>query len=391
MKAVRGAMLLPEGVREVTAVVEGRRITSIRAPRRGDPAAPDGLLVPGFVNAHLHLELSWLGGVDLGVPEGAGFIPWMKATTALRTKGVDPGWAKARAALAEMVKGGTSAAYDVSNSGGMGPILAEGGIQGVAALEVLGFGQEQVSDRLAVAQKGGGWWDGDNGPVIGRPAPHAVFSTSPELIKATAGHGAAPSTMHIAEDVHESQFLRDGTGPFADLLDELNVSWRWWKPPGTTVVPYLDSLGVLRPRLTLVHGVHLTDEDMAILAAKGPTLVLCPRSNLRIGGKLPDVPALLAAGVRLAVGTDSLGSSPDLDVLAEIRVLAHAFPEVDPLVWMRLATAGGADAVGLNHVGRIANQTAPGLVLLHGVKDLSEVFGAEMPKRSWLVPPGGPP
>lgn len=391
MKAVRGLMLLPDGVREVTAVVEGRRITSIRAPRRGDPAAPDGLLIPGFVNAHLHLELSWMGGQPLPIADGSGFIPWMKATTALRAQGGDPGWAKAKAALAEMVKIGTTAAYDVSNAGGMGPLLADGGIQGVAALEVIGFRQDQATDRMSISQKGGGWWDGDNGPVIGRPSPHAVFSTSPDVIKATASHGAAPSTIHVAEDPHEAQFLRDGTGPFADLLDELGVDWRWWTPPGTTVIPYLDSLGVLRPRLTLVHGVHLTDEDIALLAAKGSSLVLCPRSNLKIGGKLPDVPALLKAGVRLAIGTDSLASAPDLDVLAEIRVLAEAFPEVDPLVWMRLATAGGADAVGLNHVGRIANQTAPGLVLVHGVKDVSELFGAEMPKRTWLVPPGGPP
>ncbi|MCA9494754.1 MAG: amidohydrolase family protein, partial [Myxococcales bacterium] len=176
-----------------------------------------------------------------------------------------------------------------------------------------------------------------------------------------------PSTIHCAEDPNEEAFLH-GEGPVVAFLDRLGLDWRWSGHPRTTPVGWLERLGVLGPDLLVVHGVHLSDADRATLAARRAPLCLCPRSNLHIGGRLPDVSALLVSGVPLALGTDSLASCEDLDVLGEIPVLRRACPDVDPITWLQLATEGGADALGLPELGRIAVDTSPGLVLLHGVE-----------------------
>ncbi|MCB9689494.1 MAG: amidohydrolase family protein [Alphaproteobacteria bacterium] len=372
-------VLLPEGLVPDTVVEEdGGRVTAIRPARAGDPPAHDGTLVPGLVNAHLHLELSWLAGA---VPATArGFDDWVGRMLATRGAGPsDPELPRRRAAeeAEGLVARGTVAVGDVSGEGWTAAPLAAAGLRGVVFHELLGFGREQLPQRLEAARA-----DAVRvGGIVRRPAPHAVYSTPGELIVAACGRrGGAPSTIHCAEDAREEAFLH-GEGPAVAFLDRLGLDWRWSGHPRTSPVGWLDRLGVLGPDLLVVHGVHLSDADRATLAARGAPLCLCPRSNLHIGGRLADVPALLAAGVPLALGTDSLASCEDLDVLGEIPLLALAFPEVDPTTWLRLATSGGADALGLSDLGRIAAGSTPGLVLLHGVE--GGRFGVP-PERTWL-------
>jgi cytosine/adenosine deaminase-related metal-dependent hydrolase len=116
----------------------------------------------------------------------------------------------------------------------------------------------------------------------------------------------------------------------------------------------------LRPGWLLVHCVDLDEEDLALLAACGATVALCPRSNHHISGLRPPLPRLLAAGVPLAIGTDSLASSPSLAPLDELRLLRRDFPEVPAARLLPLAWNGAA--VGAPAVGRLAPGAAPGLL-----------------------------
>lgn len=376
-------VLLPEGLVPDAVVEEDRgRITAIRPPRAGDPPALDGTLIPGLVNAHLHLELSWLA--DAVPAQRRGFDDWVSRMMASRAAGpAEPDAPRRRAAeeARALVARGTVAVGDVSGEGWTAEPLDAAGLRGVVFHELLGFGRELLPQRLEAARA-----DAVHvGGLVRRPAPHAVYSTPGELIVAACGRrGGAPATIHCAEDPREEAFLH-GEGPAVAFLDRLGLDWRWAGHPRTTPVGWLDRLGVLGPDLLLVHGVHLSDADRATLAARRAPLCLCPRSNLHIGGRLPDVAALLAANVPLALGTDSLASCDDLDVLGEIPVLADAFPEIDPTVWLRLATAGGADALGLEGLGRIVVGASPGLVLLHGVE--GGRFDAP-PERALLGRPG---
>lgn len=350
--AVRAARAwLPGGFRDdVTVVHRDGAIAEVRPGSTADGPPLPGTLLPGLVNAHVHLEID-----PPPVPGGDGLAAWVRA---LRGRGAPAGDGRARAREARGF--GTAAVFDVSNGGHTAPALREAGLGGVVQHELLGFGRGQLPDRLALAAAP----DRREGRVTVRPGPHATYSTHPELLVAAARAGAVPASVHLGEDPDERRFLARGDGPFADLLDAFGVDWRHFRAPGLSPVRWLQALGVLGPALLLVHGVDLDGDDRALLAAHRVPLVTCPRSNLHVGGRLPDLPALLAAGVPLALGTDSRASVDDLDLVAEIRLLESRFPGVDPATWWRAATSGGADAARLPGYGRIAPGARPGLWLL---------------------------
>ncbi len=343
--------LLPEGFRDdVTVVTRGGVIAEVRPGRAGDGDPLSGTLLPGLVNAHAHLELE--GPL---VPGGDGLAAWVRA---LRGRGGAAGDGSGPARQARAL--GTALVCDVSNGGHTAPALRAAGLAGLVQHEVLGFGRDTLPARLEAAAR----WPRVEGAVTTRPSPHATYSTHPDLIRVAARPGAVPASIHVGEDPAERAFLLRGDGPFAELLDGFGVDWRHFEAPGCSPVAWLERLGVLGPDLLLVHGVDLDDDDRARIVARGATVVLCPRSNLHVGGRLPDAPALLAAGVGLALGTDSLASVPDLDLVAEVQVLAAAFPEVPAAVFWRAATAGGADALGRPGYGRVAVGASPGLWIL---------------------------
>jgi cytosine/adenosine deaminase-related metal-dependent hydrolase len=160
--------------------------------------------------------------------------------------------------------------------------------------------------------------------------------------------------------------------------------------PRQEPLAYLAGLGAFEapaPPL-LVHMVHASAADRARAREAGAFAVLCPRSNLHIGGRLPDVPALLADGVALALGTDSLASAPDLSLFAEVAALHEAFPTVPAPTWLEAATSGGARALRLETCGALAPGRRPGLLDV-GVSDLAapleSLVRAPHPPLRWMA------
>jgi cytosine/adenosine deaminase-related metal-dependent hydrolase len=364
-------------------------ISEVRVARDDDPAAHQGLLVPGLVNAHTHLELSWIERPIEG--DGRRLSTWVgRMMDVLRD--VPPEAersAAARRAADAMFASGTAGVCDVGNAGDTAEAILEAGLSGIVEHERLGMDARRLPERIADARVPDREVASGGRRVVVRPAPHAPYSTAPALIRACVGRpvpGRAPSSIHLAEDRDEVRFLSDGSGPWATFLDRLGHEWRWWEPPGCTPVAYVESLDVLGPGLLVVHAVHTTPADRALLARRRAPVCLCPRSNLHIGGELPDVQAMLADGVHLCVGTDSGASSPDLDVFGELVALAAAFPDVPWETWLGLATDGGARALGLSHLGRLEPGRAPGLLLLENVEPRIGAFAAD--RRRWLDAPG---
>ena len=364
----------------VIEVAASGQITALRRPRTGDPPPLDGLVVPGLVNAHLHLESSWAWDQ---VPGGEGLPAWVSALRSLAQPSDDVRRIAATAWAARLQEGGTALVCDVSNEGTTAPWLDGVGLAGVMQHEVLGMHRGVAEQRMPEATAEAGRC----GRIVTRPSPHATYSTPASLLVAAAApRGDVVGSIHVSEDPAEAPFLASGTGPLAAWLDRMGLDWGWFAPPAASPVGWLKALGVLGPHLMCVHGVHLSDADRQALAETKAALCLCPRSNLHIGGQLADVPALLAAGVRLCLGTDSLASSPDLDVLGEIPPLLRAFPDVPAGTWLDLATRGGAEALGYPDYGEIKVGGAPGLLLLEGVRDPRDL--AEVPARRWIVRPG---
>ena len=130
------------------------------------------------------------------------------------------------------------------------------------------------------------------------------------------------------------------------MLEEVGAWDVDWVAPGVSPVHYLDDCGFLDARVLAVHGVQMTATDFARLAATRVTLVTCPRSNQRTGAGVPSVDQFFRAGVRVAVGTDSLASVPDLNVFAELRAMRALAPDVPASALLESATYQGARALG---------------------------------------------
>jgi cytosine/adenosine deaminase-related metal-dependent hydrolase len=190
---------------------------------------------------------------------------------------------------------------------------------------------------------------------------HATYTCgAPALRRIAALAGGRLPSIHVEEDPAEARWLVDGAGPLRQLLSERDALPS--ELPGLRPVAWLDALGVLGRGTLLVHLTVADEASLELAARRDAIAVLCPRSNLHIGGRLPPVEGVRAVGLRAALGTDSLASSPSLDVLGEVQALARA--GVDPAWLLRAATAGGAEAMGAQHLGALAVGKRPGVVAL---------------------------
>jgi cytosine/adenosine deaminase-related metal-dependent hydrolase len=178
-----------------------------------------------------------------------------------------------------------------------------------------------------------------------------------------------PTSIHVAEDEGELQLLRDGTGIWPRILKRFGVWDRADWVPGRSPVEHLEEIGFLRrrPPPLLVHMVHATPHELALAAEREATIVLCPRSNRHIGGRLPDVEAMVEAGCRLALGTDSLSSNETLSIWSEMATLGRAFPALAPEAILGWASRGGARALGLDDaLGALLPGRRPGILAISG-------------------------
>ena len=336
-------------------VIEGEQVRWVGAP--SDPDAPKGeaqdlgrgVLMPGLVNAHCHLELSHLYG---RLDRTQGFAHWVEDLVDQRGA-QGPGAVRAAAAKAirQMQGTGTVAVGDVSNDLAHLDLVAASRLVAVVFHELLGWNPERAA---AIAEGADARRAGRLGRGVEvRLAAHAPHSVSPALFAELVKRGG-PAAIHLAESAEEARFLLRGDGAWQRFLERRGLGDLPFDAPGVSPVRYLDDMGALRPGLLAAHCVYVDDADRARLAAQGVHVAVCPRSNLNLGVGIPDVPALLAAGVQLCLGTDSLASVDTLDLMDDATALHKEFPEMDPAVIVEMATAGGARALGLQDYGAIA-------------------------------------
>ena len=338
--------------------VEKGRITRIGSaedsPFEGDGALVRDLgsvaLMPGLVNAHAHLELSWLRG---RVPPASSFIGWITQLFALRRRPEDPDDPSVLSAALDAAKeareSGTVAVGDISNSLASAGPMVEVGLRGLVFHELLGFAER---DGAPIERTNATRWRASARGVRVSIAPHAPYSTSPELfraIRAAVDASDVPITsVHLGESPEEIEMLASGTGPWPGMLKLVGV-WRDdWAVPCCGPVEYLDNLGVLDSKTLVVHGVQFDDEALDRLAAIGSTVVTCPRSNQWVGVGVPPIERFYRSGVPVAVGTDSLASVEDLNLFSELKAMRWLAPSVPAREILKSATLIGAQALGLD-------------------------------------------
>ena len=325
-----------------------------------------GVVFPGLVNAHTHVELSSMRGKVTG---GTGFIPWVDRMLGLRVEVTPDEDADGVArGVRELVASGTVAVGDVTNTLLAVLPLARAGIGGAVFHEVFGLDPAAVQKRIVGLRAELDERVPSFPPGFSyAPAPHTLFTlhrdAARELLTAARDAGVRTS-LHLAEHAAERRAVERGDGPamdwFASRLKQNPTM------PGIPLFDLAESVGALQPGVLLVHLTDARPDELARVAASGASVVLCPRSNLYIEGRLPPLLAVREAGIAAALGTDSLASNGSLDVLAEAKALADRFPTVPRWELVRMATHHGAVALGRSDLGRIARGTKPGLYFVEG-------------------------
>jgi aminodeoxyfutalosine deaminase len=325
---------------------------------QGEPPTPDSrdrgrvAILPGLVNAHTHLELSHLHEL---IPPGADFVSWIRAVVAARRSDPDPQSSHVVEAvqkgIAECVRSGTALVGDISNTLVPFDWLTRSPLAGVVFYELIRF---NTPDPAGFVDQAGRQLSAliETNRVRVSLAAHAPYSVAPLVFRAIRQavdqKGNAPGSVHLSESADEVEFIQTGGGHWRSFLEGVGAWDPEWRAPGGSPVQYLDECGFLGPQLLAVHGVQMTPSDLARLAAHGTTLVTCPRSNLRTGAGVPPVAQFYASGVRVAVGTDSLASTPDLNVFAELAELRRLAPDVPASRLLDSATQQGARALGFD-------------------------------------------
>ncbi|MFM7207844.1 MAG: amidohydrolase family protein [Planctomycetaceae bacterium] len=345
------------------------RVVDLGADRRhGRPTAAatidagDAVVIPGLVNAHTHLEFS---DVERPLDAGGGLPDWIgRVITARRTRmaagGADACVAAAvRRGLAESAACGVTAVGEIATAVPSDGYPASGPrlrvyreALGLSSAAAATAGRAAVRDLDRLQSRG----------VAAGLSPHAPYSVTAPLARdlaRAARRRRAPLAAHIAESSAEAELLRDAGGPFRELFDRLGI----WPPAADPeLLPAAEWISLLARGLRgmLVHGTHLDRDEHALARLarhrERVGVAVCPRTTRAISGVLPPVHLFRAAGIRVAIGTDSRASSPDLSVLEECRTLV-AGGCASPVEALRMATIDAAWAIGFE---RVCGLLAPG-------------------------------
>jgi aminodeoxyfutalosine deaminase len=303
-----------------------------------------GVLMPALINAHIHLELSHLEGIER--PDAQGHIcRWIDALIKARDENVlsaDEKLQWRRKALAEQRRLGVVLMGDIGNE----PCLPEKSDDELPLVHHFQEFLAPTKTSMAAAKAAAAVL-----PDTVSATVHACYSTLPELIillKDRAKRLDRAFPVHVAESAEEIEFIATHSGPFRDFLEQRGAwddSFSLTKRQGAGVVKYLQGLGILDARTLCVHCVHIKENEARLLFETGSHVCLCPGSNkfLRVG-KAP-LEMMLRCGLLPAIGTDSRTSNDCLDIWAEMQILREEHPAVDPKTIMAMATLGGANAL----------------------------------------------
>jgi len=325
--------------------IEGGRITAVgTAAELGAGTRYEGCaIVPGFVNAHSHLEYA----VYAGFGDGQSFGQWI-STHVERKRRLERAdmEAIARLGAAECLRSGITTVGDLSFSGASAHACAELGLRAIVYLEVFGA---DAADALRQFEDKREYVAPALSERVGLGvSPHAPYTCSTEVYAACAALDL-PVATHLNESGDELDWLLHGKGPwqpFAEMLVE---------PDGQSGIRRLAAAGLLGPHLVAAHCVHVDEEELGLLAAHGVGIAHCPRSNALLGCGFAPLAAFRAATPRVGLGTDSPASTPSFDMFEELRaaVMVARAREQRPdalgsAAALELVTLGSARALGLD-------------------------------------------
>lgn len=341
-------------------------IVSIENDIQQDAACFQGILTPGFINCHCHLELSHLHGA---IPKHTGLLHFLLAVLKLRSHEENVILDAIARQDVLMYERGIVAVGDICNTT---HTIAQKKISKIRYrnfVETMGFVPEIADARFAFAHTTLQAFEANEQHAA--IVPHAPYSVSDTLFQKINREAAGKIiSIHNQETAEENKLFRGHPGGFENFYKQLGTDISFF------VAPFKNSLQAYLPllanakKILLVHNSFTSEEDVVFAETfameKNIALywILCPNANLYIEHTLPDVEVFIKNKCKLAIGTDSLSSNDELDVLSELRTLKQHFPTISTERLLQMATSEGASALGFSGLGKIESGKKPGINLV---------------------------
>lgn len=337
-----------------------------------------GVVVPGFINAHCHLELSHLQDK---FTRGAGFVPFLKQVLDNRISEPEKILKAAERADLLMYKNGIIAVGDIANNTSAFDIKRSSKIDYFTFIETLGFAPsraEKAFDWAKASLKVAEGF-GFKASIV----PHAPYSISIPLFKAVADEAIRTGSIlsiHNQESSEEDDLFRSGSGDMVShLVDNLGIDISFFSPTGEGSLRSILKFLPLQNNLLLVHNLFTNQSDIDYIVSTrklGTTwFVLCPCSNLYIQNRLPDIDLFRNNHLRICLGTDSLASNHQLSILEEMKIIQTAHPDISIDELLTWACFNGANALEISDwAGSIEVGKRPGINLLSGIDLVEKKF-----------------
>lgn len=340
-----------------------------------------GIICPGFVNAHCHLELSYMRNT---IPEGKQLVPFLQAVMAGRPQSAEEERAAAlKVALEETRKNGIVAVGDITNTTDTLEHRPEAGFHIHTFIESLGFIEEKAEERFthfAGVYRQFKEQEGQKHLLRQSIVPHAPYSVSGKMFDLiNLFESVSIISIHNQETEAEISFFKDKTGAMIDLYRTMNIDIVSFIPSGkTSLQTYLPKMSATHPFI-LVHNTFMNEDDLVFLkeSAYKVFLCLCPNANWYIERRLPPVAQFRDSGLPICLGTDSLASNYELNIWSEVQLLQKHFPDIPLEELICWATYNGARALELDHViGTIEPGKRPGIVHISKNNSISLIIPA---------------
>lgn len=343
-------------------------IVSAKDIESGNIERLEGIICPGFINTHCHLELSHLKGA---IKERTGIVDF--GLNIIQQRNDLPAEAQLehmQQADKEMQSGGIVAVGDISNTTQSLAVKQHSSLHYHTFVELIALNPERAhmvfdagKTTLAEYAKAG---------QAASLAPHAPYSVSAELIQLISTHCRAskkPTSIHNQESAAENEFFEKATGDYVRLYDTLHIPIGYFKPSHKSslqsVLPAFNN----EVNTLLVHNTFSSQQDIETAQNTNRNLYwcLCPNANLYIENTLPDIALLNAFNCKLTIGTDSLASNHQLSVIGEINTLLKHQGGIATESLLKAATYNGAQFLGIEHAfGLLEQHRKPGLNLVEG-------------------------
>lgn len=322
----------------------------------------EGLIVPGFVNAHCHLELSHMVGI---IPKRMGLVPFLQQVISMRAAGEDQIQKAMKAADSQLYANGIVAVGDHANTGISASVKAESKIHYHTFVEVLGFESEVAAQKMAEAREISELFK--NATSITAHAPYSVSKELFRLLNEEAIQSNGRLSVHNQESEEENRLFRYKAGQFLDFYRALGRDISGFKAQArNSLQTFMSYLSPETPIL-LVHNTYTSSKDIFFIERQGRNVswCFCPNANLYIEGVLPKLRNFVTYRHKITLGTDSLASNDRLCVLSELKTLHKHFPELLFGETIKWATLNGAQFLGIaEKFGSLEIGKAPGLNLL---------------------------